>query len=313
MTRNATRPAEGPSAAPAWTAELCRLLPQTRPLEPMRKHTTWRIGGPADAFVEARDTAELQAACRFARDRGLALFMLGWGSNLLVRDGGIRGVVVRLKGEFDRIARAGESGVKAGAAVRLPRLVSWCATHGLAGSEPLVGVPGTVGGALVMNAGTREGEIGPLVREVEALGEDLTVVRLPASAVHFAYRRSDLEGRVILSALLELNAGVKADIMSRVQALQSRRLRTQPVHTHNVGSVFTNPPGRFAAQLIESAGLKGSQYGGAQVSELHANFIENKRHATARDVLELIGRVRRVVTERHGVELEMEVKVVGEG
>ncbi len=279
----------------------------------MADHTTFRIGGPADAFVQLHRASELAPLFGFLKDKGVPWFMLGWGSNLLVRDGGIRGVVVRLRGTFDALRRLEGNRVRAGAGVRVPRLVSFCASHALAGAEPLVGVPGEVGGALVMNAGTREGEIGDMVREVEIFDpETLTPERWGPDRLSFAYRRSNLEGRVVLGAALELKAGGKVDIMTRVRESQERRRKTQPIHTFNVGSVFKNPPGQFVAKLIEQAGLKGLALGGARVSPLHANFIENHAGAAARDVLALVERLRSDVRSRFGVELELEMKVVGE-
>lgn len=299
--------------AAGWRDGLAQLVPGVRFDEPLSKHTTFRIGGPADAYVELGKASELGPVFAYLRSSAVPWFILGWGSNLLVRDGGVRGVVLRFKGEFDRLRLAGDGRVHAGCAVRLPRLVTYCASHGLAGSEPLVGVPGTVGGALVMNAGTREGEIGDLVREVECFDvETLALARVAAERVNFGYRKSSLEGRIVVGATLELNAGDKGDIMARVRRLQDRRQKTQPIHTYNVGSVFKNPPGRFVAQLIESAGLKGAAHGGARVSPLHANFIENHDGATARDVLALVETMRREIRSRFQLELELEVKVVGE-
>jgi len=218
-----------------------------------------------------------------------------------------------LRGEFEEMEFLPGHRVRAGAGVRVPQLVAACAERGLTGPEPIVGVPGTVGGALVMNAGTREGEIGPLVEEVSAFDRGTLEPRtLPRSALRFDYRRSNLENLVVTGVTLVLKPGDKADIIKRVQQLQQRRLQTQPIHTFNVGSTFKNPPGRFAAQMIEDAGLKGFSVGGARVSPKHANFFENFRDATAADVLALVEKVRGAVREKYGVELELEMKVVGE-
>lgn len=279
----------------------------------MSRHTTFRIGGPADAYMEIQTLEEIEPLFSFAKKHKVPITLLGWGSNLLVLDGGIRGVVLRLRGEFERIKFLEESRVRAGAGVRLPTLVAACAEHGLAGSESLVGVPGTVGGALVMNAGTREGEIGALVRAVRCFDADkIKDAWIPASQLHFGYRCSNLEGRFLLEAELGLKPGNKVDILTHVKNLQERRQKTQPIHTYNVGSTFKNPPGRFVAQMIEEAGLKGIRCGGARVSEKHANFFENEGNATAEDVLALVERVRGVIRERFHVELELEMKVVGE-
>lgn len=297
----------------AWRRKIKDLLPQAKFDEPLRLHTTFRIGGPADSYVEIQNLGELKALFRLAREEGVPVFMLGWGSNLLVLDGGIRGIVARLRGDFEKVEFLESGLVRAGCGVRVPQLVSLCAEKGLAGGEPLVGVPGTVGGALVMNAGTREGEIGPLVREVEILDlGTLASAKLGSAELVFGYRDSSLQGRVVLGCVLELKPGDKRDIIRRVQAHQQKRLRTQPIHTFNVGSTFKNPPGKFVAKLVEEAGLKGAERGGARISPMHANFIENFSQATARDVLELVALIRERVTRLFGVELELEMKVVGE-
>ncbi len=296
----------------SWRARVKDAMPRARFDEPLGRYTTFRIGGPADCYVELESADELSSLMKLARAEKVPVMFLGFGSNLLVRDGGVRGIVARLRGYFERIEFGDGGLVRAGAGARVPQLVVSCAERGLEGLEPIVGVPGTVGGALVMNAGTREGEIGPLVREVYALGGSSLPVTLRSSELHFAYRRSNLEGRVVLGCALQLRPGDKGDIMRRVQQFQQRRLQTQPIHTYNVGSTFKNPPGRFVAQLIEQAGLKGLARGGARVSPLHANFVENFNGAKASDVLALVDDIREKVRASSGVELELEMKVVGE-
>lgn len=296
-----------------WFEDLRALFPHARLDEPMSRHTTYHIGGPADAFVALRDERQVARLYSFARGHGLPVMLLGRGSNLLVLDRGIRGIVVRLKGGFERIEFPGGALVRAGAGARLPQLAMDCANQGLSGVETLVGVPGTVGGGLVMNAGTRDGEIGSVVKRVRIFEPELgKAAWIAGKALSFSYRRSNLENRVVLAGELELKAAGKGDILARVRELQQRRSQTQPIHTLNVGSVFKNPPGRFVAQLIQEAGLKGLRQGGAKVSDLHANFIENDKDATAADVLSLIDTLRKSVRRRFGVELELEVKVVGE-
>ncbi|MBI3549479.1 MAG: UDP-N-acetylmuramate dehydrogenase [Elusimicrobia bacterium] len=296
-----------------WKAELPAIAPVVKFDEPMREHTTFRIGGPADAYVEILTMDQAKGFFTFVKRAKLPYFLLGWGSNLLVRDGGIRGIVVRFRGEFEKIEFLEDRRVRAGAGVRLPTLVTECAERGLGGDESLVGVPGTVGGALVMNAGTRDGEIGPLVRSIGIIDEEtLEFKRLERKDFHFSYRHSNLEKRVILDVELQLLAGSKVDILKRVREFQRRRQETQPIHTYNVGSTFKNPPGRYVAQMIEEAGLKGMRHGGAKVSEKHANFFENERDASARDVLALVQEVQAKIRERFGVDLELEMKVVGE-
>lgn len=287
--------------------------PSARLDEPMAPHTTFKIGGPADCYAEPQSREELSALLRVAREEKVPLLVIGWGSNLLVRDRGVRGLVVRLRGEFERLDFREGGLVWAGAGARVPQLVLQAAERGLGGDESLVGIPGTVGGALAMNAGTRDGEIGDLVVEVDLI--DLATLELsarPRAAIDFSYRSSSLRNVVVLGGLLRLKAGDKADIMTRVQQYQQKRLQTQPVHTFNVGSTFKNPPGRFVAKLIEDAGLKGAVEGGARISPMHANFIENFSGGTADDVLKLVERARTAVRAAFGVELELEMKVVGD-
>jgi len=296
-----------------WRAALRRAVPHARLDEPLARFTTFKIGGPADAFVEALSVAEVQAALRAAGDAGKPVFVLGWGSNLLIKDRGVRGLVLKLAGEFERVEFVGAERVRAGAAVRVPQLVVACAERGLSGLEPIVGVPGTVGGALAMNAGTRDGEIGPFVVEIESADLSECDVRvLGKKELAFAYREGPLRGRVALRALLQLKPGVKGDIMAVVARYQQKRQQTQPIHTFNVGSTFKNPPGRFAAQMIEELGLKGRAVGGARISPLHANFIENFASAKAADVLALVDLIQERVRAAFGVGLELEMRVVGE-
>jgi UDP-N-acetylmuramate dehydrogenase len=296
-----------------WRASLKSSVPGARFDEPLARYTTFKIGGPADAFVDARNISEVMSVLRVARDAGVPLFVLGWGSNVLVRDRGVRGIVLRLSGEFSSVEFLDGGLVRAGAAVRAPQLVVACAERGLSGLEPLVGVPGSVGGALAMNAGTRDGEIGPLVEEVLAADpEALDVRTLPKPQLTFSYRAGPLKNLVALAVLLRLKPGDKRDIMAVVARYQRKRQQTQPIHTFNVGSTFKNPPGRFAAQMIEELGLKGHVIGGARVSPLHANFIENFAGAKASDVLALVDLIRERARAIFGVGLELEMRIVGE-
>ena len=288
-------------------------MPHAKFDESLSRYTTFRIGGPADAYVEIRDAGELAALAGSAGSSGVALMFLGWGSNLLVRDGGWRGIAARLRGDFEKLEFLPDGRVAAGAGVRVPQLVAACAENGLGGDESLVGIPGTVGGALVMNAGTRDGEIGALVQEVEIFDREiLAPKKLTRGELVFRYRSSNLGGRIILGCVLQLKPGNKVDIMRRVQECQQKRLQTQPIHTYNVGSIFKNPPGLFVAKLIEQAGLKGMVCGGARISPLHANFIENFSGAKASDVLELTRRIQEKIKSAFNVELELEIKVIGE-
>lgn len=278
--------------------------------EPMSKHTTLGIGGPAEWYVEVDSLDRLQKVLRAAQQKNLPLFFLGAGSNLLVSNRGIAGVVIRLCGDFEAVTFNAQE-VRAGAGTLLPALVKQAAERGLGGAEPLVGVPGTVGGALVMNAGTRELEIGQIVKSVEVIQPNGELSLLAADQISFQYRSSSLRHEVICFVTLQLKPAPKDDIIRTIQEFLSRRLQTQPIGTLNVGSIFKNPAGRYAAQLIEQAGLKGTMRGKAQISPKHANFIVNRGGASAEDVKGLIFEIQATVYQRFGIELEPEIKIVG--
>ena len=278
--------------------------------EPLAAYSTWGIGGPAQFYAEVQNSEQLLALVQHIKNSGEPLFILGAGSNVLIDDAGVSGWVIRLKGAFESVTFEDDS-VRCGAAVFLPALVRKCAEEGLGGIEPLVGIPGTVGGAVAMNAGTRDLEIGKIVRSVEILSlEKVAVQTLTSSEIQFQYRHSSMKNCIILSTLLQLKRKSKTEILSAVQNFLTKRLKTQPVGSKNCGSVFKNPDGNFAADLIERAGLKGVQIGGAQVSAMHANFILNLGNATSRDVKMLIAQVQETVQKKFGIHLEREVKFV---
>ena len=275
--------------------------------------TWWKIGGPADALVEVQSCDELAAVLQRVFKRRLPMFVLGSGSNLLVGDGGIRGIVVRLEGDFATLkVRADDEGVlvDAGGSASLPALCAQATSLGADGVDGLAGIPATVGGAVRMNAGT-DREIGEFVRSV--------TVQTPARPdphpidVGWQYRQSSIPGDAIVAGVsLRFPFGDPATIRERLQARLIRRKATQPVAIPNSGSCFRNPDGDRAGRLIEAAGAKGWREGGAEVSPVHANFIVNTGSASARDVATLLARVRRAVAERFGVELQLEVHLVGE-
>lgn len=280
------------------------------PNEPMSRHTTLGIGGPAKWYAEAKSMAELKKILYFSKEKNLPLFFLGAGSNLLVSDAGIQAVVVRLRGVFEEFQFSGNE-VRTGAGAMLPTLVKSCAEKGLTGAEPLIGVPGTVGGALVMNAGTRELEIGKITKSVEILDEEKNLKLIPADQIRFYYRSSSLAGSILCFATLQLKPGNKDAIIQTIEKFLVTRRETQPIGTKNVGSIFKNPEGIFAAQLIEKAGFKGKRVGNAQVSPKHANFIVNLGGAKAEEVKNLIREIQEAVKEKFKVQLEPEIKFVG--
>ena len=291
--------------------ELRAACPGLKTQEPLSRHTSLAIGGPADFYADVSTLQELSALRKVLTAHQLSVFFLGAGSNLLVSDRGIRGLVLHLQGDFRSIDFQ-NTRVNVGAGVMMPTLARQAAEKGLAGVESLIGVPGTIGGGLVMNAGTREGWLGNVVCTVRVLGESLQVETLSSEAFGFSYRHSNLEGRWITGAELTLKSDEPASIMKRLDALLQYRTRTQPLTTANCGSVFKNPSEGPAAQWIEKAGFKGAIVGGARVSERHANFIINESNAKAADVLALIQRIQKKVQDEFHVRLEPEVKFVGE-
>jgi len=285
--------------------------------EPLSRHTSMRVGGPADLFCEVESEAALAAVVRWARAAHLPLFFLGGGTNLLVADRGVRGVTVKLGRSFARTTWLGEDGdtaeVLAGAAGNFKRLVLELTDRGYTGVEFGEGIPGTVGGGVLMNAGAFGGEIADVcvaLRGVDATGE---VVRIPRDALCFAYRRLDLpRGFVVTAVELRVSRGDPEAIARAIADAKRKRGRHQPLGQPNAGSVFKNPRGDFAGRLLELCGLKGRQVGGAQVSPQHANFIVNTGGARAVEVRDLMHEMRDMVWRRRGVWLEPEVRLVGE-
>jgi UDP-N-acetylmuramate dehydrogenase len=292
-------------------AELCP--DQVRFDEPMRKHTTLRLGGPADAWVTPTSIEQLQALLRACAERDIPVIAVGSGSNLLVRDGGVRGVVLatrRLRG----LERVGELGVRVESGVSTGKLLSMATQWELGGVEFLGGVPGSVGGGMIMNAGTYLGEFKDVTTAVTTVRlKDGERVRRTNPECGFAYRHSELpKDEIVVEAELELSRRPRADIEADVKSLRQRRFEREPKKVSNAGSIFKNPPGDYAGRLIEAAGLKGTRVGGAECSPVHANWLVNTGEATAGDLLQLIDLVRTRVHEAHGVTLQLEVKVIGE-
>lgn len=279
--------------------------------EPMSRHTTFRIGGPADLFLECDDVEALALVTRVLEAEGIEWMVLGKGSNLLVSDAGIRGAVITLGPGFRRFRTEG-SAIVAGAGAILARLVQEAFTTGLSGLEFAVGVPGTLGGALRMNAGTRDEWIGERVASVTFFVPGVGLTSVHGDEIEWGYRhtRFPVFG-VMVEATLALEPGDKDATRAAMEANLERRKRTQPLGLPNAGSVFVNPDGDSAGRLIEAAGLKGMRVGGALISDVHANFIVNTGDATAADVLALIDRVREVVLQAHGIELTPEIRVIG--
>ncbi|HUN66043.1 MAG TPA: UDP-N-acetylmuramate dehydrogenase [Bacteroidota bacterium] len=277
--------------------------------EPMKYHTSFRIGGPADYYLEPADRDDCIVIVSFCRSRKLPFLMTGKGSNMLVSDEGIRGAVINLEYGMHTLRSDGDL-IISDAGVPLARFVDFCIQQGCSGVEMLPGIPGTLGGAIVMNAGAYGGEISDYLVDVDILkGEE--VITVSKKDAGFSYRRSNFQGEVVLGARFRLPRGDKAELLRNRRELLIRRNRAQPVNLPNSGSMFKNPPGTYAGKLIEEAGMKGHRIGNAQVSDRHANFVVNLGSASAADVLALIEETQKIVFERTGIHLELEIKLVG--
>ena len=284
--------------------------------EPLTRHTSFRIGGPADVWVEVADVEEIRRVQSLAAAADLRLFVLGGGTNILVSDRGVRGIVVHLGRPLACLDwRANGSGlhVGAGAALPLKRLVTEAIARDLTGLEFAEGIPGTVGGGLLMNAGAFGGEMGNVVEYVDGVDAYGELQRFPRSALRFGYRRFDLPPGFIVTRLeFLLQPGDRAAIHATRDDAKRRRAAHQPLGYPNAGSIFKNPPGDYAGRLMEAVGMKGQRHGGAMVSEQHANFIVNIGGATAADVHALMIEAARRIWEAKGIRLEPEIKLVGD-
>ena len=276
----------------------------------LRAYTSFRIGGPADALVEPADVDDVRRLVVQARKANVPLFVVG-GTNLLIRDGGIRGIVVSLA-KLRAIHEEPGAVLYAEGGVGMPTLIGYAIRRSLAGLEWAAGIPGTVGGCLVMNAGTRLGEMKDAVKAVRLVTTNGNVRDLPAASIPFQYRRARLPKGIVVGVWLQLREGLRADIARIVKDYLHYRKETQPLAMPSAGCVFKNPPDDSAGRLLEAAGLKGLRVGDAEVSTKHGNFIVNRGDATADDVIHLIQKVRRVIRQKAGVRLELELKIVGE-
>src|SRR5438105_11040539 len=278
--------------------------------EPLARHTTWRIGGPARYLALPADTEDVVRALELAQERGLPWLVLGLGSNVLVKDGGFPGVVIRMGKGLDRFEMKGATAI-VGAGMPTPILARRTADAGFVGIERFVGIPGTVGGGIYMNAGCHGAEFSEVVTEVTVMDPKGKVKQLPRKQISFKYRSSNIEGIV-----LEAKLGLGEESPAKLKELQAKLFRWRkagtPFDQPCCGSTLINPRGtKTAGMLIDECGLKGFSIGGAQVSTLHANYIVNKGTATANDVLKIIDHIRKTVTKKTGVTLELECKVIG--
>ncbi len=293
--------------------ELHELLPgRVRAGELMKNHTSWRIGGPSEIFVEPEGREDLRLVVSYAHRRQVPLMVIGNGSNLLITEGGIRGIVVKIGSGLERITIR-EQGIIAEAGAKLNRVAAVARNSNLGGFEFSAGIPGTIGGAVVMNAGANGSSICSLVRNVLLLSLEGEFYQKANKEIVFGYRSSILQNEPAIMVEAEFSCYYrdKNEITEDMEKHLARRKLTQPLGYPNAGSVFRNPPGDSAGRLIEAAGLKGLRVGDAQISTVHANFIINLGSATARDVLDLVERAREAVLGCFGVELRLEIKVIG--
>lgn len=281
--------------------------------EPMKKHTTFRVGGNADYFIVPKTIEEVKNVVALCKETDMPYYILGNGSNLLVSDKGYRGVIIQIYKEMNEICIEGDQ-IKVQAGALLSKIGSAALEAGLTGFEFASGIPGTIGGAVVMNAGAYGGEMKDVLEEVTALTPEGEAIVLRKEELELGYRTSIIAKKdyIVLEAKLKLEKGEKDAIKGRMDELKLQRTTKQPLEYPSAGSTFKRPEGYFAGKLIQDAGLRGFQVGGAQVSEKHCGFVINKDHATAADVWELMCQVRAIVKEKFGVELEPEVKRLGE-
>jgi len=307
------RQAKGVGAAPGGGAafpagELKGVL---RENEPLLRHTTYRIGGPAKLHFTPGDVESAAGALRWARANRVPWLVLGLGSNVLVRDGGFPGLVVKIGKGLDHLShRAGTW--KVGGGLPIPILARRTAEDGFAGIHRLIGVPGSVGGGVYLNAGAHGSDFASVLVSATVVEPSGAVVEMPRAKIPFAYRSSGLGERVVLGCALKLEKGEPSRLRAEVAELLRRRRAGTPFDQPCCGSVFRNPPESTAGRLIDQCGLKGRRVGGAEISLMHANYIVNRGNASADDVLKLIDIARTAVFKEFGVELELEVKVLGE-
>lgn len=276
---------------------------------PLKDKTTFKIGGRAQFFSEPKELAQLRFLLGAAKRNKLPVFILGAGSNLLISDRGVKGLVIKLNSAyFKRMALKGNC-IEAGSAVRLSQLIFLAQSKSLRGLEFLVGIPGTLGGALAMNAGCRESAIGDLVKEVSVMDYKGRIKILSRKDIKFSYRKSGLGKYIILSALLRLKKGERAQIKKNINSYLGFRRRTQDLSLANAGCIFKNPPQRYAGKLIDLCGLKGRKIGDAFISERHANFILNRGKASAKDVLGLMRLINKKVKDKFKINLQPEIKL----
>jgi UDP-N-acetylmuramate dehydrogenase len=276
---------------------------------PLQRYTSFRTGGAAEIFVEPGNTSELKKVLQFCKDEQKKVFIFGKGTNLLVNDNGVKGVVIHLGGvEFKKIERNGRY-VSSGAGANLPQLIRKTALWGLGGLDVLVGIPGTVGGAVMMNAGGKYGDISDTISALTTMTFDGKITNLNRKDVEFAYRGCNLSKQIVVNVEFTLKESRKEELLEKMDEIYKEKKEKQPLSTFNAGSIFKNSHHFNAAELIDKANLKGQKVGGAVVSKKHANFIVNTGNATSADILELIKIIKETIKKKYNVSLEQEIQI----
>ncbi|WP_027625202.1 UDP-N-acetylmuramate dehydrogenase [Clostridium lundense] len=280
--------------------------------EPMKKHTSFKVGGPVDVLVTPETYDQVKETIELAKKNNIPYFVIGNGSNLLVKDGGVRGIIIKLC-KLDKVTVEGENIIAQGG-VLLSKISSLAAKHSLTGLEFASGIPGSVGGALTMNAGAYNGEVSQVIESSLVIDKQGNFIRLSKEDLELGYRMSSIlkHSYTVLEAVFKLKKGDSEKIYARIDDLGRRRREKQPLEYPSAGSTFKRPEGYFAAKLIEDSGLKGIHVGDAEVSQKHSGFIINKGNATAKDILDLIEVVQRTVKEKFDVDLHTEVMIIGQ-
>lgn len=282
--------------------------------EPMKNHTSFCVGGPAKLLIKPRDEEALVEILKSIRKNNYKYYILGNCTNIIVRDKGFDGIIIKLKNKLDDVKKVSDKEIYAGTGASMKKISEFAMENSLTGLEFAHGIPGSLGGAIVMNAGAYDGEIKNVVKSVRLLDENLNVIEVPGDEMNFSYRHSLVQERnlIVLGATFSLEDGDKNKIREKYEDFDQRRADKQPLDMPSAGSTFKRPTGYFAGKLIDDSGLRGFTHKGAGISEKHCGFVVNKNEATAQDVLETIEIVQKVVHDKFDVTLEREVKIIGD-
>ena len=282
--------------------------------EPMKNHTSFCVGGPAKLLIKPRDEEALVEILKSIRKNNYKYYILGNCTNIIVRDKGFDGIIIKLKNKLNDVKKVSDKEIYAGTGASMKKISEFAMENSLTGLEFAHGIPGSLGGAIVMNAGAYDGEIKNVVESVKLLDEDLNVIEVPGEEMNFSYRHSLVQERdlIVLGATFSLEDGDKNEIREKYEDFDQRRADKQPLDMPSAGSTFKRPTGYFAGKLIDDSGLRGFTHKGAGISEKHCGFVVNKNKATAQDVLETIEIVQKVVHDKFDVTLEREVKIIGD-